>query len=75
MSLYSHPPGSTSICSCGASVFGMQVFVTEAVGHGQIAFSGVGVGHIIALHASIRLSAPATGLMRLPTVALFQSST
>lgn len=29
---------------------GMQVFVTEAVGHGQIAFSRDGVGHIIGMH-------------------------
>ncbi|HUJ78722.1 MAG TPA: AIM24 family protein [Nitrospiria bacterium] len=29
---------------------GMQIFVTEATGHGKIAFSRDGVGHIIALH-------------------------
>src|SRR5437870_10647006 len=29
---------------------GMQVFVTETAGHGQIAFSRDGVGHIFAIH-------------------------
>jgi uncharacterized protein (AIM24 family) len=29
---------------------GMQVFVTEAAGHGQIAFSRDGAGHIFAMH-------------------------
>jgi uncharacterized protein (AIM24 family) len=31
-------------------IAGMQIFVTEARGHGQIAFSRDGVGHILALH-------------------------
>jgi uncharacterized protein (AIM24 family) len=31
-------------------VAGMQVFVTEAVGNGQVAFSRDGAGHIFALH-------------------------
>jgi uncharacterized protein (AIM24 family) len=29
---------------------GMQIFVTEASGHGQIAFSRDGAGHILAIH-------------------------
>jgi YD repeat-containing protein len=29
---------------------GMQIFVTEATGHGQIAFSRDGAGHILAIH-------------------------
>jgi uncharacterized protein (AIM24 family) len=33
-------------------VAGMQVFVTEASGHGQIAFSRDGVGHIFPIHLS-----------------------
>jgi len=31
-------------------IAGMQVFVTEATGHGQIAFSRDGAGHIVPIH-------------------------
>ncbi len=31
-------------------VAGMQVFITEALGHGQVAFSRDGVGHVFGMH-------------------------
>lgn len=54
--LWKHPDVNIGIKSMKGSlkrmIAGMQIFVTEASGQGQIAFSRDGVGHILALHLS-----------------------